>query len=91
MLDTFIADLKDAVKEAKIAPSGKGSMVALYGTCASNSVSGCASGTQCCAIVASFLIFDSFSIFGAFFYRIIVICTHDDVDFNLQALENRVL
>ncbi|KAF7428001.1 hypothetical protein PC9H_007219 [Pleurotus ostreatus] len=31
MVDNFIADLKDSVKEAKISPSGKGSMVALYG------------------------------------------------------------
>ncbi|KAF8913675.1 pyridoxal phosphate-dependent transferase [Mucidula mucida] len=29
--DTFIADLKDAVNEAKLSPSGKGTMVALYG------------------------------------------------------------
>ncbi|KAF8634287.1 hypothetical protein AX17_004242, partial [Amanita inopinata Kibby_2008] len=28
--DTFIADLKDSVREAKMAPSGKGSMVAVY-------------------------------------------------------------
>lgn len=32
MVDTFIADLKDAIKEAKVSPSGKGTMVALYGT-----------------------------------------------------------
>ena len=31
-MDAFIADLKDAVQEAKLAPSGKGTMVALYGT-----------------------------------------------------------
>jgi len=31
VIDTFIADLKDSVKEAKTAPSGKGTMVALYG------------------------------------------------------------
>ena len=31
MVDTFIADLKDAVREAKVSPSGKGTMVALYG------------------------------------------------------------
>lgn len=31
MVDTFLADLKDAVKDAKVAPSGKGSMVAVYG------------------------------------------------------------
>ncbi|KAJ3749466.1 pyridoxal phosphate-dependent transferase [Lentinula detonsa] len=31
MTDTFIADLKDAIKEAKLTPSGKGTMVALYG------------------------------------------------------------
>jgi sphinganine-1-phosphate aldolase len=30
-VDQFLADLKDAVKEAKIAPSGKGTMVSLYG------------------------------------------------------------
>ncbi|KAJ7077267.1 pyridoxal phosphate-dependent transferase [Mycena belliarum] len=29
--DEFIADLKDAVKEAKLSPSGKGTMVAVYG------------------------------------------------------------
>ncbi|TFK44145.1 PLP-dependent transferase [Crucibulum laeve] len=31
VVDTFIADLKDSVKEAKVAPSGKGTMVSLYG------------------------------------------------------------
>ncbi|KAF9073647.1 PLP-dependent transferase [Rhodocollybia butyracea] len=31
VVDTFIADLKDAIKEAKVSPSGKGTMVALYG------------------------------------------------------------
>ncbi|KAF8658238.1 hypothetical protein AX16_002015 [Volvariella volvacea WC 439] len=31
MVDVFLADLKDAVKEAKVAPSGKGTMVSLYG------------------------------------------------------------
>ncbi|KAJ3726910.1 PLP-dependent transferase [Lentinula raphanica] len=31
MVDTFIADLKDAINEAKVTPSGKGTMVALYG------------------------------------------------------------
>ena len=31
LVDQFIADLKDSVKDAKIAPSGKGSMVAVYG------------------------------------------------------------
>ncbi len=30
-VDAFIADLKDSVKEAKIAPSGKGLMVSVYG------------------------------------------------------------
>ncbi|PFH53702.1 hypothetical protein AMATHDRAFT_54119 [Amanita thiersii Skay4041] len=30
-MDTFIADLKDSVREAKMAPSGKGVMVSLYG------------------------------------------------------------
>ncbi|KAF8692318.1 hypothetical protein AX14_002590 [Amanita brunnescens Koide BX004] len=30
-VDTFIADLKDCVSEAKTAPSGKGTMVSLYG------------------------------------------------------------
>ncbi|KAJ7497639.1 pyridoxal phosphate-dependent transferase [Mycena latifolia] len=30
-VDVFIADLKDAVKEAKNTPSGKGTMVAVYG------------------------------------------------------------
>ncbi|TFK53505.1 hypothetical protein OE88DRAFT_1733420 [Heliocybe sulcata] len=31
IVDTFIADLKDAVQEAKLRPSGQGSMVAVYG------------------------------------------------------------
>jgi sphinganine-1-phosphate aldolase len=31
-VDQFLADLKDAVREAKISPSGKGTMVVLYGT-----------------------------------------------------------
>jgi hypothetical protein len=31
VVDTFIADLKASVEEAKMAPSGKGTMVALYG------------------------------------------------------------
>ncbi|KAH7889086.1 pyridoxal phosphate-dependent transferase [Phlebopus sp. FC_14] len=31
LVDTFIADLKASVKEAKMAPTGKGTMVALYG------------------------------------------------------------
>ena len=31
VVDSFIADLKDAVQEAKLAPSGQGSMVAIYG------------------------------------------------------------
>ncbi|KAK0476839.1 sphinganine-1-phosphate aldolase [Armillaria novae-zelandiae] len=31
MADTFIADLKDSIKEAKLNPSGQGTMVALYG------------------------------------------------------------
>ncbi|KAF9050348.1 pyridoxal phosphate-dependent transferase [Panaeolus papilionaceus] len=31
IVDTFIADLKDSVREAKVAPSGKGTMVSLYG------------------------------------------------------------
>lgn len=31
LVDQFIADLKDSVQEAKVAPSGKGSMVAVYG------------------------------------------------------------
>ncbi|KAF9236341.1 pyridoxal phosphate-dependent transferase [Melanogaster broomeanus] len=31
VVDTFIADLKKSVEEAKMAPSGKGTMVALYG------------------------------------------------------------
>ncbi|KAH6906411.1 sphinganine-1-phosphate aldolase [Coprinopsis sp. MPI-PUGE-AT-0042] len=30
-VDQFIADLKDAIQEAKVAPNGKGTMVALYG------------------------------------------------------------
>lgn len=31
LVDTFIADLRDSVQEAKSAPSGKGTMVMLYG------------------------------------------------------------
>jgi sphinganine-1-phosphate aldolase len=31
VVDTFIADLKKSVEEAKMSPSGKGTMVALYG------------------------------------------------------------
>jgi len=31
LVDQFIADLKDSVREAKVAPSGKGAMVAVYG------------------------------------------------------------
>lgn len=31
MVDNFIADLKDAIRQAKLNPSGKGTMVALYG------------------------------------------------------------
>jgi len=31
VVDTFIADLKDSVREAKESPSGKGTMVAIYG------------------------------------------------------------
>ncbi|KZT29117.1 PLP-dependent transferase [Neolentinus lepideus HHB14362 ss-1] len=31
IVDTFIADLKDSVKEAKMQPSGQGSMVTVYG------------------------------------------------------------
>ena len=30
-MDTFIADLKSCVREAKESPSGKGTMVAVYG------------------------------------------------------------
>ncbi|KAF8149467.1 pyridoxal phosphate-dependent transferase [Crassisporium funariophilum] len=32
VVETFIADLKDAVRESKGAPAGKGTMVSLYGT-----------------------------------------------------------
>jgi sphinganine-1-phosphate aldolase len=32
LVDTFITDLKDSVREAKLTPSGKGTMVTLYGT-----------------------------------------------------------
>ncbi|KAH0589554.1 hypothetical protein H2248_005289 [Termitomyces sp. 'cryptogamus'] len=38
MVDTFIADLKDAVNQAKTTPSGKGTMVALYGLGQSSAV-----------------------------------------------------
>ena len=31
MVDNLIADLKDAIREAKLAPTGKGTMVMLYG------------------------------------------------------------
>lgn len=31
MVDTFIADLKDAVREVKVSPSRNGTMVAVYG------------------------------------------------------------
>ena len=31
VVDQFIADLKDAVRDAKLAPSGQGTMVMLYG------------------------------------------------------------
>ncbi len=31
VVDEFIADLKDAIREARTNPSGKGTMVALYG------------------------------------------------------------
>ncbi|CAL1706333.1 unnamed protein product [Somion occarium] len=37
-VDEFIADLKDAVREAKLRPSGKGTMVTLYGLGQSNAV-----------------------------------------------------
>lgn len=33
VVDQFIADLKDAVREARDAPEGKGTMVILYGAC----------------------------------------------------------
>ncbi|KIJ07716.1 hypothetical protein PAXINDRAFT_182408 [Paxillus involutus ATCC 200175] len=38
VVDTFIADLKASVEEAKMAPSGKGTMVALYGLGSSSAV-----------------------------------------------------
>lgn len=38
MVDNFIMDLKDAVREAKVAPSGKGTMVSLYGLGQSSAV-----------------------------------------------------
>ncbi|KIK69113.1 hypothetical protein GYMLUDRAFT_91502 [Collybiopsis luxurians FD-317 M1] len=38
MVDTFIEDLKDAIKEAKISPSGKGTMVSVYGLGSSSPV-----------------------------------------------------
>ncbi|KAF9446347.1 PLP-dependent transferase [Macrolepiota fuliginosa MF-IS2] len=37
-VDQFIADLKDAVKEAKVSPSGKGTMVSVYGLGRSSAV-----------------------------------------------------
>ena len=33
LVDNFISDLKDAIREAKLAPTGKGTMVMLYGAC----------------------------------------------------------
>jgi sphinganine-1-phosphate aldolase len=33
MVDNFIADLKDSIKESKVNPTGKGTMVAVYGVC----------------------------------------------------------
>ncbi|KAL1746434.1 pyridoxal phosphate-dependent transferase [Schizophyllum fasciatum] len=36
--DVFIADLKDAVREAGVSPSGKGTMVALYGLGSSSAI-----------------------------------------------------
>ncbi|KAG1725430.1 PLP-dependent transferase [Suillus paluster] len=38
LVDTFIADLKDSVQEAKSTPSGKGTMVMLYGLGKSSAV-----------------------------------------------------
>lgn len=38
IVDEFIADLKDAVREAKLNPSGKGTMVTLYGLGESSAV-----------------------------------------------------
>ncbi|OCH93737.1 PLP-dependent transferase [Obba rivulosa] len=37
-VDEFVADLKDAVREARLAPSGKGTMVTLYGLGSSSAV-----------------------------------------------------
>jgi sphinganine-1-phosphate aldolase len=34
LVDTFIEDLKDSVKEARLSPSGKGTMVQVYGSAA---------------------------------------------------------
>jgi sphinganine-1-phosphate aldolase len=34
VVDRFIADLKDSVHEARANPTGKGTMVAVYGACA---------------------------------------------------------
>lgn len=41
MVDVFIADLKDSIKEAKLTPSGKGTMVALYGMCIHSTIRSC--------------------------------------------------
>jgi sphinganine-1-phosphate aldolase len=38
VVDTFIADLKDCVREAKTSPPGKGTMVSLYGLGSSSAV-----------------------------------------------------
>ncbi|KAF9526574.1 pyridoxal phosphate-dependent transferase [Crepidotus variabilis] len=38
LVDQFIADLKDSVREAKLTPSGKGTMVAVYGLGSSSAV-----------------------------------------------------
>ncbi|EIW83452.1 PLP-dependent transferase [Coniophora puteana RWD-64-598 SS2] len=38
LVDTFVADLRDAIEDARAAPSGKGTMVALYGLGQSSAV-----------------------------------------------------
>jgi sphinganine-1-phosphate aldolase len=39
LVDTFIADLRDSIEEAKTAPGGKGNMVQVYGMWFTNCVS----------------------------------------------------
>ncbi|KDQ55737.1 hypothetical protein JAAARDRAFT_59713 [Jaapia argillacea MUCL 33604] len=51
LVDTFIEDLKDAVREAKLNPAGKGTMVALYGLGNSSPVGPAMVGKICTAFL----------------------------------------